>query len=296
MLLSETTEVGIPIRKYVWAGDMPIAQVDQVVTETVRYLHADHLKTPRMATDGSGAIVWRWEGDAFGVAQPNSGIIVNLRLPGQYFDAETGLHYNWSRYYNPSAGRYTASDPIGLAGGLNTYAYVFNNPLRWIDPLGLFCTFDFAKHYFSGGGSTIDLGGVGLLGAFQNSASVQGSVNSFKQKVASTAKAKASSLCKNCDKGTKSTSFNMNDTDSKGTNVTGEPCLFAVGHSTFFRNAGCGVTANCDNRTFSFTCSLGLSIRDWFQYPFRIAIELPGSTIYRINADWSENYSGGGSF
>ncbi|GAB0150610.1 hypothetical protein MnBA_00100 [Marinobacterium sp. BA1] len=85
-------------------------------------------------------MVWRADYDAFGKASVASGSILtfNLRFPGQYFDSETGLHYNYYRDYDPSTGRYLQSDPIGLAGGLNSYAYVQNNPANWLDPWGLY--------------------------------------------------------------------------------------------------------------------------------------------------------------
>jgi RHS repeat-associated protein len=63
--------------------------------------------------------------------------VYNLRFPGQYYDGETGLHYNYFRDYNPGTGRYIESDPIGLKGGLNTYVYTLNNPLDQIDRFGL---------------------------------------------------------------------------------------------------------------------------------------------------------------
>jgi RHS repeat-associated protein len=146
-LMAETTPSGTLLRAYVWAGDMPVGQVTKDSTtgqETLVYLHTDHLNTPRLATSQNGSVVWRWEGGAFGDTPPNedpdgdgSLTTINWRYAGQYFDAETGLHYNWNRYYDPKVGRYISSDPIGLKGGLNTYAYVENNPLRWIDPTGL---------------------------------------------------------------------------------------------------------------------------------------------------------------
>jgi RHS repeat-associated protein len=87
--------------------------------------------------------VWRWDSDPFGTTAPNenpSGLgefRYNLRFPGQYYDQETGLHYNYARDYDPSTGRYVESDPIGLGGGTNTYTYVGGDPVSQFDPFGL---------------------------------------------------------------------------------------------------------------------------------------------------------------
>ncbi len=97
--------------------------------------------TPRLATDQSQNVIWRWDGAAFGntPADEMGGFAINLRFPGQYYDAETGWHYNWHRYYDLIVGRYITSDPIGLTAGMNTYVYVNQNPLGSIDERGLLC-------------------------------------------------------------------------------------------------------------------------------------------------------------
>jgi RHS repeat-associated protein len=123
----------------------PVDDEPSSATHAVRllYVHADHLGTPQAGTDNTRNVAWRMKHVAFGrAAQSDSntsghGMGLNLRLPGQYFDEETQWHYNYMRDYDPDLGRYVQSDPIGLAGGLNTYAYASNNPLSYIDPNGL---------------------------------------------------------------------------------------------------------------------------------------------------------------
>jgi len=88
----------------------------------------------------AGVVVWQAAYLPYGKAQVITETVHNnLRFPGQYFDEETGLHYNWNRYYDPATGRYISADPIGLEGGLNLYAYVGGNPVNWSDPEGLAC-------------------------------------------------------------------------------------------------------------------------------------------------------------
>ena len=108
-------------------------------TTTYYTYQNDHLGTPQKLLNQSGLTVWSATYDAFGRAtiDPASTITNNLRFPGQYADQETGLHYNWMRFYDPTTGRYVTSDPIGLRGGINTYTYVKGNPITQIDPAGL---------------------------------------------------------------------------------------------------------------------------------------------------------------
>jgi RHS repeat-associated protein len=110
----------------------------------VAVILTDHLGSPIEVHDMSGALLWTWYADAFGTTLPDedpghSGkrFTLNVRLPGQYYDAESGLHYNGQRYYAPTIGRYISSDPIGLAGGSNTFAYVGGNPVGNFDADGL---------------------------------------------------------------------------------------------------------------------------------------------------------------
>jgi RHS repeat-associated protein len=104
----------------------------------IAYVHTDQLGQPRRLTDASKAVVWDRVARPFGATAAESGTTaVALRFPGQWADAESGYHYNYFRDYDPSIGRYLQSDPIGIAGGRNSYAYAALSPPNLVDPAGL---------------------------------------------------------------------------------------------------------------------------------------------------------------
>ena len=137
-LIGEYNAGGNEIRAYGYAPDSiwSTNPLFQKVGSAYFWYQNDHLGTPQKLIASNGLVVWSGTYDSFGNCQIEvAGIENNLRFPGQYYDQEIDLHYNFNRYYDPKTGRYLRTDPFG--DGINIYAYVFNNPVNGIDPLGL---------------------------------------------------------------------------------------------------------------------------------------------------------------
>ncbi len=141
---------------FYWAGDdLLCEQTGESVTDyaishfnpliiwengLIRHVSAPVISLPYELLNQDGDVVWRGVYDDWGglIEESSEGASNRLRLPGQYYDAETGLHYSRYRYYDPAIGQFISPDPIGLLGGLNEFAYALN-PINWADPLGLTC-------------------------------------------------------------------------------------------------------------------------------------------------------------
>ena len=139
-LIEETDVSGDLLVDYVYLEDHPLAQVrPDGLTERSYYYHVDHLGTPKALTDSARQVVWKVPVDEFGneLAAGIRTVENNFRFPGQYYDQESGLHYNFFRDYDPKTGRYIEPDRVGLLGGVNLYTYVHSNPVNRKDYLGL---------------------------------------------------------------------------------------------------------------------------------------------------------------
>ncbi len=158
-------EYGTLQRDYIWLGNLPVGVVDLGGgTASIGYVHADHLGAPRAVSNAAGTMLWSWplKSNPFGEAAPvsSTGYVLNMRYPGQYFDAESGLVYNDHRYYDATTGRYIQPDPVGLMGGPSAYGYVNGNPMMYSDPQGLYAGID--DLIFTGGGALVGLVGQGV--------------------------------------------------------------------------------------------------------------------------------------
>jgi RHS repeat-associated protein len=160
-LLEEIGGSGTTTVDYIYLGDEPIAAIEPG-SDHAYFLHDDRLGTPQIATDASQAVQWTAAYQPFGYASTGvSAIVQDLRMPGQENDLETGLYHNGFRDYQPAIGRFIESDPIGLGGGLNTYAYAQGNPLLHIDRSGLW-TIQIGPAFTASAGAVGLFGGEGI--------------------------------------------------------------------------------------------------------------------------------------
>ena len=134
-LTAEADETGQITAQYLYLDERPVTKLEG---DTAYALHTDHLGAPRAVTDEDQQLVWQVDYSPFGLIDiQTQQITLNLRLPAQYADQETGTYYNYKRDYDSRNERYLTSDPIGIKGGINLYTYVINNPLARTDHLGL---------------------------------------------------------------------------------------------------------------------------------------------------------------
>ncbi|MGX5730800.1 RHS repeat-associated core domain-containing protein [Pseudoxanthomonas beigongshangi] len=143
--LGDYDDTGAPVQQALWMDDLPVGLLAN--GQQLHYLQPDHLGSPRVVIEAARNVpVWTWDlkGEVFGNTAPQQDpdgdgvpFVLDMRFPGQRYDAASMLNYNYFRDYDASTGRYAQSDPIGLDGGVNTYAYVDGKPLSWIDLMGL---------------------------------------------------------------------------------------------------------------------------------------------------------------
>ncbi len=290
-LIAETSEYNS--KEFIYAAGQRIAMVDysQAEHEQVLFVVNDHLGTPQMLLSMDEDVVWQMNASPFGeLTLADTGVKQPLRFPGQYGDLETGYSYNYFRDYDASLGRYIQSDPIGLNGGVNTFAYVSGNPFAGIDPNGLqtqWSNGDALSHYRNNGGN-VTLRQIGHLSTIRNSSVTQGALGRFGSQI----NAKAYSIGSANGAG----SYNLKETFNNSYDFTSDK--FFIGGGTLSGDFSGTLTVD-SNGLYSFSGDAKINFSDTFTDPYDIFDIVPGEwnpdgTPFDITDQWAKPYSGGG--
>lgn len=300
-------EYGDVTRDYIWWDGVPVATVDTVSgVGTVTYLIADGTGTPRAAVNATGSLVWSWAavGNGFGESLPKSAggstYVLPLRFAGQYFDAETGLHHNNHRTYEPATGRFLETDPLAQVGGESPFDYAGNSPLMRTDALGLCWSNARAVAHFFAGGGDVTLGQIGCDGQ------VEGMIHPLREQWKSMTEAAMKGFAKG---------IHCNDSSPYDAlrSVGARSGVFWIGGVSLHQDAKCQVQHTCpqgDNRCmaekYNYHCVLTSSIHDLFENPsdFNNSAGKPnsdfwdtwnyGGTTFYVDGWWQDELSGGG--
>jgi RHS repeat-associated protein len=301
------------VRSYVWGKDLSgnlegaggigglLLVKDGATTHQTGYDANGNVTT--LINASSGLTTASYEYDPLGNKTQSTGEYADrnpIQFSTKYTDSETGLTYYGYRYYNPNTGRWISRDPIQERGGINLYSYVTNDSVSNIDPFGLYDSKDFVKHYWFGGGETVDLGNVGLLDQYRRTASTSKAVAKFKSIIQEKAQKEASKLCTSCVSDKEKSSI-ITESNEGYTSVKDEPNLFALGRGTLNRMASCALYANCSERTYRVNCTLGFLYEDAFTDPLdgeriNFPFDLPLSRPYSITGFWMEDFEHKGGF
>lgn len=315
LLNEETISGGVTTSTdIVWVEDKPIALLRGGLSYVVE---SDHLGTPRGVSENvSTAQVWSWPlgSDPFGESFPSQDpdgdsvpFVFNMRLPGQLYDSESGLHYNYFRDYEAATGRYVESDPIGLDGGVSTYGYINGRALNATDRLGLCWSNDQGiSHFYLGGGATVTVDEIGCQS--QLTAKIEPARNIWKTKMEASAKSRAASM--QCG-----TTSSLSAERSVGV----QSGIFWIRGFSLRQKGNCSVSRDCGSSSngkkmcttgpdrYAFTCNLSHTIHDLFVNPSdwdnsagsahadRWDTYQYGGDPYYLDGIWGDRITGGGT-
>ncbi|HPO17172.1 MAG TPA: RHS repeat-associated core domain-containing protein [Candidatus Hydrogenedentes bacterium] len=276
-------------------------------TGSYRYYMGDHLGSVRTLRDQNKAAIASYEFMPYGETYLQSGRELYRGFTGHMLEKETGLYFAPFRYYSPVSGRWLTRDPLGMAAGLNMYAYVMDSPANAVDPLGLahdefpphgpWGVHDFFNHYWFGHGVTVSFNDVGRINDLRNHWRVRDAVELQKQGAEGACIRAARQVCSNYDPACCEAPFEASFYhEHLITFRIWDWILFVLGTIHLNGDSHCKGKADCCTRRYNANCTHGFSFEDDFNELFFGREDIEPGTPYKIKGWFAEYSSHSGTF